>query len=246
MKKIPGTFEDAISKGWRCQLIRLETGSKEQIKKMNKIILFLCLISASLVTFADKQDYVNNLNTCYPNKNIIDNYEPLTFHLTNNLITNSDIHKPNNITPQIIILGKLLDKNCLPIPNANIYAWQVSPEGKYHYKPLRKSVVNKALFVDKDNSFIGNGLTTTDNEGNFAFITLLPQKGKISTSNGINIRAEHNKLGKVQTRFAFHKNSQELTQVHYLNYNGKSICDDNSVIYNLKLVMNSESGFKEH
>ena len=192
------------------------------------------------------EHYVNNLNTCYPNKNIIDNYEPFKFNLTNNLITNSSIDRRNDLKPQIIILGKLLDKHCLPIPNANIYAWQISPQGKYNYEPLRKFAVNKSLFATKDNEFIGNASTTTDNEGNFAFVTLMPKKGDMQTTQGINIRAEHNKLGKIQTRFVFHPNSKALRQVQYLNYHGKSICDDNSIIYNLKLVIDTKTSFKEH
>ena len=203
-----------------------------------KIIISCAVLMFSSVSIAIEK-YKNNLNTCSPSKNIIDNYEPLKFNLTNNLITNSNIDKSNNLKPQIIILGKLLDKHCLPIPNANIYAWQVSPQGKYNYEPLRKFAVNKSLLADKDDSFIGNASTITDNEGNFALITLMPKKGKIPTSQGINVRAEHHKLGKIQIRFAFHPNSKELMHVQYLN-------DDNSAIYNLKLVMDKAVSFKEH
>lgn len=212
------------------------------------LILLIEVIFLISNIYAKNCELVNNLNHCNPETNIIDNYEPKHFNTTNNLITNGEIlDKQDHATP-IIILGKLFDTNCVPVPNAEIYAWQVSPkEGKYYYKPLRKFSVEKDMFAQENcENFIGNAFTTTDNEGNFVLITLIPKIGENTTSHGINIRAEHKSLKKTQIRFNFDKQYIALPPIEYLSYDAEDLYKKGNIIYNLKLVMDGQITLKEY
>ena len=46
---------------------------------------------------------------------------------------------------KLIVRGRLVDKNCVPVSDARIFMWQVACDGKYPYKPLRH-VDNKQDF----------------------------------------------------------------------------------------------------
>ena len=201
-----------------------------------RIVIFSFLLCASQA-HAKNKIFINSMNKCIPTKNIIDNYEPLDFNLTNNLIISSKIQENAKEIPKILIFGKLLDKNCIPVANANIYAWQVGIDGKYPYKPLRQFAVDKNLFSKKPTSFLGSGTTKTDNNGNFVLIATYPKQNKYPTSHGINIRAEHKDLGKVQTRFdpiAFY---EEVRSIQYLSFYKSDMDESNVKAYNLKIVM---------
>jgi protocatechuate 3,4-dioxygenase beta subunit len=198
--------------------------------------IFFFLIYANNL-HAKEKIYQNTLNQCIPTKNILDNYEPLNFNLTNNLISSSKVKDKEDIIPKIFIFGKLLDKKCIPIANATIYAWQVGPDGKYPYEPLRKSVINKNLFTKKKTDFIGSASTVTDNMGNFVLIATYPKKSKNQTSNGINIRATHKDLGTIQTRFELLPFFEEVRSIEYLSFYRSDVTESKSKAYNLKLVM---------
>jgi protocatechuate 3,4-dioxygenase beta subunit len=200
-----------------------------------KMTLLILLLNSHEAIARNKM-FINSLNKCIPTKNIMDNYEPLNFNLTNNLITSSKLSEDSKEIKKVLIFGKLLDKNCIPIANASIYAWQVGPDGKYHYKPLRENAVNKSLFSNNSNSFLGNATTTTDNNGNFVLIATNPKRSSSATSHGINIRAEHKDLGKVQTRFELLPFYKQVRSIKYPSFY-KSDMDDKVSAYNLKLVM---------
>jgi protocatechuate 3,4-dioxygenase beta subunit len=144
---------------------------------------------------AGERVYKNKLNTCTPTRATINNYEPLKFQPSNNLL-----HKAGG-TPlfcgeKIVLKGKLLDVNCVPVSDAKVYMWQAGCDGKYPYKPLRQRVDHSHINLTSGSSFQGSGTATSDNNGEFQFITIRPSHG-----NMINLRADHMHLGTLQTSF---------------------------------------------
>jgi protocatechuate 3,4-dioxygenase beta subunit len=74
----------------------------------------------------------------------------------------------------MLLKGKVLDRNCVPVQNAVIHIWQPDNNGYYedsYPKPNRKDT-NLAQGVDP--YFGYTGTARTDNLGNFAFLTIFP------------------------------------------------------------------------
>ena len=85
------------------------------------------------------------------------------------------------------------------MPDAKIYLWQVGADGKYPYVPLRTRIDKTMLNLMSQSSFTGSGTATTNNKGEFYFITLYP--GKMHSKGAkVNIRVEHRDLGQLQTK----------------------------------------------
>jgi protocatechuate 3,4-dioxygenase beta subunit len=142
--------------------------------------------------------YKNNLNTCAPTQEVMNNYEPKVFESSNNLLRK--IGKEAIFCGEKVVLkGRLLDKNCVPISDAKVYLWQVGCDGKYPYPPLRTVASAHHINTESGSSFTGNGVTTTNNNGEFWFITILPAKSEHG-GHHINLRVEHRDLGDLQTQ----------------------------------------------
>lgn len=153
--------------------------------------------------YADDKIYHNRLNTCTPTKATIDNYEPKKFNTSNNLL-----HAPGTVEAfcgeEIILEGTLLDVNCVPVSDAKIYVWQAGCDGKYPYTPLRSKIDKSLINTNPVSSFQGSGIATTDNKGQFQFVTIYPSK-LLNSPPHINIRVEHRHLGILQTQLFPHQ-----------------------------------------
>ncbi|MBP7190306.1 MAG: intradiol ring-cleavage dioxygenase, partial [Rickettsiaceae bacterium] len=120
---------------------------------------------------------------------------------------------------KILIKGRVVDSNCVPVSDAKVYLWQVGCDGKYPYKPLRAGL-NMAKFNLKKNAstFQGSGIATTNNNGEFVFITTYPVKSD-SKSPYVNFRVSHRELGDLQTKFfpgQDSKNSDDDSSSYYV------------------------------
>ncbi len=82
---------------------------------------------------------------------------------------------------RVILMGRLFDKNCMPVPNAIIELWQVDPYGKWILAMPEDIATPNPVFA-------GAGRTYTDNEGNFSFITAFPAETRTY------VRDEHGKI----------------------------------------------------
>ncbi|ADE29922.1 dioxygenase family protein [Rickettsia prowazekii] len=171
---------------------------------MKKIIFCFLYLYTLNVFGASKIDH-NKLNSCSITRNIFNNYEPKVFETTNNLL-----RKTGTLSKfygeMILIRGKILDQNCVPVTDAKVYLWQAGNGGKYPYEPL-KTRVDKSRFTNKsDSSFTGSGIATTNNKGEYYFISMLPYKSPRYLRNA-NIRIEHPNLTTLETRLdLFDKN----------------------------------------
>ncbi|QXK93450.1 dioxygenase [Neoehrlichia mikurensis] len=98
--------------------------------------------------------------------------KPRHFYVSNNLRrkTGSPITAKGEL---IYIIGKVTDRNCVPIANMNVSIWQANTYGIY-----QSSVGNDKVSPNNkyDEHFSGSGITTTDNLGNYSFITVMPGK----------------------------------------------------------------------
>ncbi len=157
------------------------------------------LLCSNISTYAEKSPdtnefYLNKLNFCTISKETSNDYEPEEFSTSNNLL-----RKPGQNAlfcgERIIVHGRVLDKNCVPVSDAKVYMWQVDCNGKYPYKTL-KNKINEAM-IDKNSSttFLGNGTATTNNKGEFHFITVYPLEAQNMLSH-VNFRVKHNNFDK--------------------------------------------------
>lgn len=68
---------------------------------------------------------------------------------------------------RLVVSGQVLDKHCLPVPNAVVELWQATPYGKAH-------VAEKKEMLTPYPTFAGAGRTVTDVNGQFTFTTAFP------------------------------------------------------------------------
>ncbi len=163
-----------------------------------KNLLFLICLCSTIAMANEPNYYPNRLNRCKITKSAINDYEPLEFQLSNNLLRRTGQQSVYRGT-KIIVKGILLDQDCVPVSDAKIYLWQVGSDGKYPYIPLRTRINKKMLNFVSKSSFTGSGTATTNNKGEFYFVTIYPSKIGHETAN-VNIRVDHLDLGQLQTK----------------------------------------------
>lgn len=161
----------------------------------------ICFITIIFMTYISEAQDI--LNKCIPAHSYIDDNEPASFNMTNNLLRKSG-STPLYCGEKILLDLEIVDKNCIPLSDAKVYIWHVGCDKKYPYKPLRTRV-NKHMFHPVNGStFLGSGIATTNNIGEAKFLTVYPPSlGK--EGEYINIRVEHKDLGMFQTKLFLKK-----------------------------------------
>lgn len=85
---------------------------------------------------------------------------------------------------KLTIYGRVVDNNCVPVANATVELWQANPFGRY-------AIATPAERVTSGPTFTGAGRATTDNDGNFYFITAFPAPvGKNAPQVNVKVMAE--------------------------------------------------------
>ncbi|WP_375332340.1 dioxygenase [Candidatus Tisiphia endosymbiont of Temnostethus pusillus] len=163
-----------------------------------KNLLFLICLYSTIAIASESKFYPNKLNCCKISKSAMNDYEPEEFQLSNNLLRKTGQQAVYRGT-KIIVKGRLLDQDCVPVADAKIYLWQVGSDGKYPYIPLRTRINKKMLNLVSKSSFTGSGIATTNNKGEFYFITIYPS-GILRETPNVNIRVDHLVLGQLQTK----------------------------------------------
>ncbi|WP_194966194.1 peptidase associated/transthyretin-like domain-containing protein [Rickettsia endosymbiont of Cardiosporidium cionae] len=120
-------------------------------------------------------------------KNTINNYEPKNFATNNNLLRSTG-EVENHYSNKIIIFGKVFSRNRKFVSDAKIFIWQLDDKGKYPYIPLRTKFRDTELIENNPSSFQGNGLTYSNNLGDFYFVTQMP--ASVKNVSYVNIRIE--------------------------------------------------------
>lgn len=198
---------------------------------------FLLIYLLILYPSAFGKIYRNELNSCKPTRSYMNDYEPEKFPSGNNLLKKTGEY-PLYCGHKIIVKGRALDKNCVPVPDAKVYLWQVGCDGKYPYKPLRTRIDSKLVGGSVETTFTGSGTATTDNNGEFNFITIYPAPlGR--EGSYVNIRVEHRSLGSLQTKL-FLKPANMVISDPLLEKNSKKEEDSETVIYGIEVVLPKE------
>ncbi len=166
---------------------------------MKKFFIILLFYSHYVMAKSDINLHKNRLTTCTITKSTINDYEPQSFEQSNNLLKKPG-YRSNNIGKEIIIKGIILDEKCVPVQDAKIYLWQVGNDGKYPYKIMRSNISSNMQNLKSPYSFTGSGIATTNNNGEFWFITLYPK-----INNNVNVRVEHRSLKTLQTNLSLSK-----------------------------------------
>jgi protocatechuate 3,4-dioxygenase beta subunit len=179
-------------------------------------------------------------NLCTPSKPAINNYEPEKFPNTNNLLRNSG-EQPLTCGTKIVIRGKLVDKNCVPISDAKISIWQKACDGKYPFKPMR-NIYNKNLINLKSSStFLGAGSTTTDNKGEFYFITTIPGTSKKEVPH-INVKINHQYFDEFYTKLNLSRTDAEDPPVEFETPQYR---EDGVLVNEFRIVMTTKHPLRE-
>ncbi len=201
---------------------------------MKKILLYIVCFYATIALAVEPKFYPNKLNRCKITNSIIDDYEPKEFELSNNLLRKTG-KEPAYCGTKIIIKGRLLDQNCVPVADAKVYLWQVGYDGKYPYIPLRTRIDKKMLNLASKSSFTGSGTATTNNKGEFYFVTIHPSKVHNKKAN-VNIRVEHRDLGQLQTKLYLSNKNVDIENCGEVNQALYDVSDEVSV-YQFDVVM---------
>ena len=211
-----------------------------------KFTIFFALIFSifySTISFAAEEIdpssnivQLNKLNFCKLTKEKSNNYEPENFETTNNLLRETG-QESLYCGEKIIISGVVVDENCVPVSDAKVYIWQINCKGKYPYKPLKDSINKKLIDISNTLTFTGNGIATTNNKGEFHFITVYPPAIHNIASH-VNIRVEHRKLGNLQTNLMLKGYKVQNPEYHPELSSLYEIASKKNVsIYNYQIVM---------
>lgn len=162
------------------------------------------------------------------------NMKPIDSYLINNcekkitpIIKNekflpSEFETSNNLTisgeglvaatgKKIKIFARLFDKECKPVSNAIIKLWQADSKGHLNYKSNNETLLNKSA-----TNFIGTGATSSDTNGRFNFITIMP--GKIDNLPAhINLMITHQDIEKFTTNIYFERDVSKIEEVNMLS-----------------------------
>ncbi len=155
----------------------------------------------------------NKLNSCKVTPEHHSNYEPQIFPNSNNLLRTPG-EMPLYCGEKLLIRGKLVDKNCVPISDAKIYIWQVACDGKYPYTPLRNVHKKEDINLKSSATFTGAGTTITDNKGEFYFITTYPASFR-GMKPHIDFKITHRYFNQFATRFYTTKIDSEIPPVNF-------------------------------
>lgn len=174
---------------------------------------------------------------CKPDETVFNDYEPAEFSTSNDLLRKAG-QAPVFCGERVIIYGKLVDADCRPIADAKIYLWQVDCAGKYPYTALRNVVDPELIKLPtKGETFTGNGIATTNNLGEFVFVTIYPNKVH-NMQPHVNIRIEPRNQQPFQTILSMKNHrlynlAATITNDEMLNL----IQDYGSKVYGFKVVM---------
>ena len=162
---------------------------------MKKCVLFLILFCSYGTSATVPVDQMVAICSPYPAIKTAAN--PLEFNSTNNLARPKDSAFYQADGEKIVIYGRLMGKDCVPINDGKIYIWQNNSKG---YAQYPTNSAGKAKWIDPN--FTGTGITNSDNLGRFNFITIKPGSANKVTPY-INIKIEHPRLKSFSSKIYF-------------------------------------------
>jgi len=166
------------------------------MSKINLNLIIALLLIKSLSFASVEVDPL--ITTCHITPKINSNdARPKNFNSNNNLRRFSDSMQTAKGTP-IIIAGRVMDRNCIPVMGAILKIWHRNSFGVYQDNNLNSKF--------NDPNFVGSGISYSDNLGRFNFVTILPGATKNSLPN-VNISITHDRLHSLNTKIFFNQNN---------------------------------------
>lgn len=100
---------------------------------------------------------------------------------------------------KIIIYGRILDVNCVPVSDAVVDLWQANAQGMYQFANSKEERVKIEDSPYYDHNFSGSGKATSNNMGGFTFVTIKPG-AKASDVPHIRVRIRHKDFDEFETK----------------------------------------------
>lgn len=96
---------------------------------------------------------------------------------------------------RIYVMGRVLDENCVPVPDAIVDIWQTDTAGNNVQSTLGDR-------LKPEPHFTGSGRAVTDNLGRYSFVSVFP--GPVADEAPfIHVRVAHKSFAPLQTRMYF-------------------------------------------
>jgi protocatechuate 3,4-dioxygenase beta subunit len=175
--------------------------------------------------------------------------KPITYDptYTDNDTTKNSGGFDNKYLNKIVIKGIIKDKHCVPIPNASIEIWQEDEYGKKRYNQFSYSFSDRyELNREQYSNFLGIAATTSDNNGQFTFISVIPN-GKLKESKKqslINIAVSHQDFPKLENqiilnpKFPIRKSDKRIIALREL--------DNQLPSYDFEIVLDGTNKYKSY
>lgn len=176
---------------------------------MKRLIYFTLLqlfICVSMAAVPNKCIFSN----CVTSKEMQTEPEPDKYMNYNDLTQISGDFE-NEYSNKILLRGIVVDKDCIPVPNAKILIWQRDEYGDYRYDNRFATAYEKYDANYKMYSqFKGNGTAFSNNTGKFSFITVKPSSSKIyNIIDGINAKVVAPGFNKFETKIFINRSGFE-------------------------------------
>ncbi len=111
----------------------------------------------------------------------------------------------------IIIEGRILDKNCVPVPNAVVEIWQLDANGydSNYYDDIPESNLTLSMesMKNADKNFVGSGTAITNNLGQYKIYTIVPGTDSQYRLPHINFAIRHQDFNEFITQMYFPEDS---------------------------------------
>ena len=150
---------------------------------------------------------------------------------------------------RIYFTGKIVDSDCVPVPEALIEVWQADSVGAYSFKV-------GDMKPSRDPEFVGAGRATSNNEGEFSFLTIFPGNYKDRAPH-INFRITHPDFNEVVgvVFFEYHPaNAKDPVLAQYIKANQPPLIAEKKTPgseermtdrnYFVKIVLKGRSAFR--
>jgi hypothetical protein len=211
----------------------------------SKFFLSYLLLSVTALANNVPVDPIASKCIITPKTNKLENM-PNIFYPGNNLYQMAG--QFNHATgTKVIILMRIMDKNCIPITGATVKLWQKNSLGYY-----QTNIVNHHKKIDTekyDPYFAGSGIATTDNYGRAIFISTMPKAKDPSINISVIIKNNHTS----QYLIALDKHTKYVTATKYQKYSDNNEIDmllDNvlptQIMYMQDITLDIQQQYKQY
>lgn len=204
------------------------------------LVLLLCFSAAAYAFTIDTDPQEKKtFQTCPITKSTSVTEKPKQIIKDNNLTQNLG-NFTDKLMPKIILLGRVRDKNCLPVPNVEVTMWQTD---EYGIRRFVSAVDTKKSIYSMNNQmyskFEGDGSVISNNLGEFGFVTVRPKQG-----NNINIVMTHDKYPELKTRIVLLEKDAVMPKTKYvIAENSKTLGSNGFKVYFFDIVLDGKEEY---